>query len=100
MPTARANVCFSGHSVVVLTFSSSAGDRFCCKRILLIPARKIDSRSSTNKQRRFKNPFVPIRSVEILILQLPRGDFCNKIGQFQTWTARAARSGNSEARRG
>src|SRR3954463_5521906 len=58
--------------------------RFCCKRILLIQACKIDSRSSTNKQRKFKNPFVPIGLLRILILQLPRGAFCNKIGHSPT----------------
>jgi hypothetical protein len=31
-------------------------------------------------QRRFKNPFVPIRLLRVSILQLRRGDFCNNIG--------------------
>jgi hypothetical protein len=43
------------------------------KKILLIRARKIDSRSGANAQR--KNPFAPIRLLRILILQLVRGDF-------------------------
>jgi hypothetical protein len=33
---------------------------------------------------RFKNPFAPIPLLRIFILQLLRGDFCNKILQKRT----------------
>jgi len=39
----------------------------------------IDSRSNTTAQSRFKNPFVRIRLLQILIPQLHFGDFFNSI---------------------
>ena len=55
--------------------------RLCCKTILRIRARKIDSRSCADVQRGFKNPFASIRLLRISILQPLRGDFCNTICQ-------------------
>jgi len=41
-------------------------------------AKLIQDRAPRRK-RWFRNPFVPIRLLRISILQLLRGDFCNKI---------------------
>jgi len=46
---------------------------------LSISARNIDSRSSANKQQRFKRIGVPIRLFQISISQSPLDDFCNTI---------------------
>src|SRR5215475_3852574 len=52
----------------------------CCKSLLSIWARNIDSRSSANTQQRFKRTGAPIRLFQISISQSPLGDFCNTIG--------------------
>ena len=52
----------------------------CCKTILSMWARNIDSRSRTAKQLRFKSALVPIRLFQNPIPQLLYGDFCNTIG--------------------
>jgi hypothetical protein len=51
----------------------------CCKTILSMWARNIDSRSRTAKQLRFKSALVPIRLFQNPIPQLLYGDFCNTI---------------------
>jgi hypothetical protein len=51
----------------------------CCKTILSMWARNIDSRSRTAKQLRFKSAPVPIRLFQNPIPQLLYGDFCNTI---------------------
>src|SRR5215468_8532392 len=53
--------------------------RLCCKSLLSIWARNIDSRSSANTQQRFKRTGAPIRLFQISIAQSPLGDFCNTI---------------------
>jgi hypothetical protein len=53
--------------------------RLCCKTILSMWARNIDSRSRTAKQLRFKSALVPIRLFQNPIPQLLYGDFCNTI---------------------
>src|SRR5262245_33537447 len=55
--------------------------RLCCKSILSISARNIDSRSGWNAQQRFKRTGAPIRLLQISISQSPLGDFCNTICQ-------------------
>jgi hypothetical protein len=52
----------------------------CCKSILSILSRNIDSRSGANAQQRFKGARAPIRSLQISISQRLLGDFCNTIG--------------------
>ena len=59
--------------------AESSSGRFCCKTILPIGARKIDSRPCANTQRWFKNSHGQIHSFQIYIPQLRHGDFCNKI---------------------
>jgi hypothetical protein len=51
----------------------------CCKTILSMWARNIDSRSRTAKQLRFKSALVPIRLFQNPIPRLLYGDFCNTI---------------------
>ena len=58
----------------------TAYGRFCCKTILSAPARKIDSRSRSKAQHRFKSVCNRIRLFQIPIPQTSVGDFCNKIG--------------------
>jgi hypothetical protein len=53
--------------------------RLCCKSILSILSRNIDSRSDANAQQRFKGARAPIRSLQISISQRLLGDFCNTI---------------------
>jgi hypothetical protein len=55
----------------------SGSGRLCCKTILSVWARNIDSRSRTAKQLRFKSALVPIRLFQNPIPQLLYGDFCN-----------------------
>jgi hypothetical protein len=55
--------------------------RYCCKSILSISARNIESKSRTNAQHRFKSTYAPIRLLQISIRQRPFGDFCNNICQ-------------------
>ncbi|MEA2919198.1 MAG: hypothetical protein QOJ15_11279 [Bradyrhizobium sp.] len=57
--------------------------RLCCKSILSILSRNIDSRSGANAQQRFKGARAPIR-VQISISQRLLGDFCNTIRQKAT----------------
>src|SRR5215475_13676818 len=60
-------------------------DRFlCCKTLLSISARNIDSRSGANTQQRFKRTGAPILLFQISISQSLLGDFCNTIGQDRT----------------
>src|SRR5215475_229085 len=54
--------------------------RFCCKTILSAPTGKMDSRSSSKAQYRFKSGCGRIRLFQIPIPQTSVGDFCNKIG--------------------
>jgi hypothetical protein len=54
--------------------------RYCCKSILSILSRNIDSRSGANAQQRFKGARAPIRSLQISISRSLLGDFCNNIG--------------------
>jgi hypothetical protein len=54
-------------------------ERLCCKSILSILSRNIDSRSGANAQQRFKGARAPIRSLQISISQRLLGDFCNTI---------------------
>jgi hypothetical protein len=54
--------------------------RYCCKSILSISSRHIDSRSGTNAQQRFKRAPLRIRLLQNSISQSPLGDFCNTIG--------------------
>ena len=49
----------------------------CCKTILSAPTRKIDSRSSSKAQYRFKSGCSRIRLFQIPIPQTSVGDFCN-----------------------
>jgi hypothetical protein len=58
--------------------------RLCCKTILSMWARNIDSRSRTAKQLRFKSALVPIRLFQNPIPQLLYGDFCNTICHKRT----------------
>src|SRR5262249_10424425 len=51
----------------------------CCKTLLSISARNIDSRSNANTQQRFKRIGAPIRLFQISISQSPLGDFRNRI---------------------
>jgi hypothetical protein len=51
--------------------------RYCCKNILSILSRNIDSRSGANAQQRFKKARAPIRSLQISISQSLFVDFCN-----------------------
>jgi hypothetical protein len=53
----------------------------CCKSILSILSRNIDSRSGAHAQQRFKRAHAPIRLLQIYISQNLLGDFCNTIGQ-------------------
>jgi hypothetical protein len=62
----------------------TACGRLCCKSILSILSRNIDSRSGANAQQRFKGARAPIRSLQISISQRLLGDFCNTIGTFRT----------------
>src|SRR5215813_9645664 len=52
----------------------------CCKTIFSTPARKIDSRSRSQPQHRFKSGRSRIRLFQIPIPQTSVGDFCNTIG--------------------
>jgi hypothetical protein len=54
-------------------------------------AGNIDSTPRATAQYRFKNPFVGIRSFQILIPQLHFGDFFNTIGQSRKTALRAYR---------
>jgi hypothetical protein len=56
----------------------------CCKTILTMWARNIDSRSRTAKQLRFKSALAPIRLFQNPIPQLLYGDFCNTIDPKRT----------------
>src|SRR5215510_4845766 len=58
--------------------------RLCCKTLLSISARNIDSRSGANTQQRFKRTGAPILLFQISISQSLLGDFCNTIGQIRT----------------
>src|SRR5262245_54974568 len=58
--------------------------RYCCKSILSILSRNIDSRSGANAQQRFKEARAPSRSLQISISQSPIGDFCNTICHNRT----------------
>jgi hypothetical protein len=62
--------------------------RLCCKTILSMWARNIDSRSRTAKQLRFKSALVPIRLFQNPIPQLLYGDFCNTICQKRSYSPR------------
>jgi hypothetical protein len=62
----------------------SGPGRCCRKKILLIRARKIDSRLGGNAQRLIQNRFAPIRLLRILILQSVSGYFFDSIGQNAT----------------
>src|SRR5262245_34464896 len=53
--------------------------RLCCKTIFSTPARKIDSRSCSQPQHRFKSARSRIRLFQIPIPQTWIGDFCNTI---------------------
>src|SRR5215471_13539309 len=63
---------------------TSGPGRLCCKTLLSISARNIDSRSGANTQQRFKRTGAPILLFQISISQSLLGDFCNKIGQDRT----------------
>ena len=67
-------------------------DRYCCKSILSILSRNIDSRSGANAQQRCKRARAPIRSSQISISQSLLGDFCNKIGTERRLTMSAPTS--------
>jgi len=58
----------------------TANGRYCCKSILTISSRNIDSRSGAGAQQRFKEARAPIRLLQITISQSLLGDFCNNIG--------------------
>jgi hypothetical protein len=64
--------------------ASDESPLLCCKSILSISARNIDSRSGWNAQQRFKRIGAPIRLLQISISQNSLGDFCNSILRFQT----------------
>src|SRR5262245_2829296 len=64
--------------------------RYCCKSVLSILSRNIDSRSGANAQQRFKEARAPSRSLQISISQSPIGDFCNTIGPELALQAAAA----------
>jgi hypothetical protein len=69
--------------------TSTPGDtpgmcRYCCKNILSILSRDIDSRSGANAQQRFKGARAPIRSLKISNSRSLLGDFCNNICQKRT----------------
>jgi hypothetical protein len=74
-PTLRTLVGVAGRSLVC---------RYCCKSILSILSRNIDSRSGANAQQRFKEAHAPIRSLQISISRSLLGDFCNTICQERT----------------
>jgi hypothetical protein len=75
-------VAQSGLSAMSVSLSAFGG--LCCKTILSMWARNIDSRSRTAKQLRFKSALVPIRLFQNPIPQLLYGDFCNTIGVKRT----------------
>src|SRR5262249_3152055 len=56
----------------------------CCKSILPVRARNVDSSFHTNAQHRFKSAHAPIRLFQILIPQWRLGDFCNNICEEET----------------
>jgi hypothetical protein len=66
-----------GHSAI--SAQCPVCPRLCCKTILSMWARNIDSRWRTAKQLRFKSALVPIRLFQNPIPQLLYGDFCNTI---------------------
>jgi hypothetical protein len=66
---------------------TDAKGRLCCKSILSISSRHIDSRSGTNAHQRFKRASLRIRLLQSSISQSPLGDFCNTIGHEQTSAA-------------
>src|SRR4029450_12106777 len=65
----------------------SASGRFCYKTILRTPTRKIDSRSRSKAQHRFKSACSRIRLFQIQIPQTSVGDICNKIGPYRPFAA-------------
>jgi hypothetical protein len=80
------------------TGAMSAFGRYCCRSILSILSRNIDSRSGANAQQRFKGACAPIRSLQTSISQSLLGDFCNNIGTKRRWRNVRSMSGfGSEA---
>src|SRR5262249_53056412 len=69
--------------------------RLCCKTLLSISARKIDSRSGANTQQRFKRTGAPILLFQISISQSLLGDFCNTIGPKAKSAERVAMSASA-----
>src|SRR5262245_16244343 len=66
------------HTIPEARRTSGVG-RLCCKTIFSTPARKIDSRSCSQPQHRFKSARSRIRLFQIPIPQIWIGDFCNTI---------------------
>ena len=64
---------------LTLSTTSPVCLRFCCKSLLSISTRNIDSKSGVNTQQRFKRANIPIRLFQVSISQSLLGDFCNTI---------------------
>src|ERR1700716_1941332 len=80
----------SGELILLPSSRTIPGITPCCKSILSILSRNIDSRSGANAQQRFKGARAPIRSLQISISQRLLGDFCHTIGPGADVRFRAA----------
>jgi hypothetical protein len=67
--------------------------RFCCKTILSTPARKIDSRSRSKAQHRFKSACSRIRLFQIQFHRLQLATFATKSAHIDRSRRRSDTSG-------
>jgi hypothetical protein len=61
----------------------SAFGRYCCKSILTVRARNMDSISHANVQHRSKSAYVPFVSFKFEFHSRAAAGFCNTIGTFR-----------------